>query len=100
MAFFIHNRYDKRSIEQLATLPEGTIVIDLFQMRQDGDMTYGDLDKLAVSEIPCMMEELKFIEDELQPEVKQEPEPTFEERMESKADYIMMMQGEGGKDYA
>lgn len=27
-------------------------------------------------------------------------EPTFEERMESKADYIMMMQGEGGKDYA
>lgn len=27
-------------------------------------------------------------------------EPTYEERMESKVDYIMMMQGEGGKDYA
>lgn len=88
--YFIHNRYDKKSIEQLETLPEGTIIIDLFQMRQDGDMTYGDLDKLAVSEIPCMMQDLKFIEDELQPEQREVSEMG---QLRADMDYFKMMKG-------
>ena len=88
--YFIHNKYDAASVNQLQDLPEGTVVIDLFGLRQSGDMTYGDMDKLAVSEIPCMMEELKFIEDEPQPEQREVSEMG---QLRADIDYFKMMEG-------
>lgn len=85
--YFIHNKYDKESVEMLEGLPDGTTVIDLFGMRQEGNRVYGDLDRLKVSELPCLLERLEFLpEGEIPPRL-----PTPEEAMQAKLDYLMMM---------
>lgn len=88
--FFIHNKYDKHSSEMLETLPEGTVVIDFFGLRQAGDMTYGDMNKLEVCALPCMMEELKFIEEKILPDGDRQL--TEAEKNSAKLDYLLMMQ--------
>lgn len=63
--YFIHNKYDAESREQLETLAEGTEIVDF----------YSDYDKYSklqhLSQLPCMLERLEY----------SQPEPTEQEQI-------------------
>ena len=60
--YFIHNKYDKASVEMMKTLPPDTVVIDLFTERDAGN--YLDL---MVSETPALVEKLEYVTQEVEP---------------------------------
>lgn len=73
--YFIHNKYDKSSREMLESIPKGTTVIDFFEEREK-------YKNLNTSNMPCLVEELEFLEfpesepESSIPELESKPELT------------------------
>lgn len=55
--YFIHNKYNRKSIEMLKTIPRDCIVIDYYTEKENGNTQY---DYLMVESIPCLLEELRY----------------------------------------
>ena len=70
--YFIHDKYNPASIEKLKNLPEGTEVIDYFTSNNSGDLTYWNLNTVGM---PCLVEELEFLDFPLPQPEEEEPEP-------------------------
>lgn len=70
--YFIHDKYNPESVKMLETLPEGTEVIDYFTSKDSGDTTYWNLNTVGM---PCLVEELEFLDFPLPSEPETEPEP-------------------------